>query len=263
MRIQYFRYLFKNKFDVFYINEHIALYKKPYNITDDRTGASADFKSVDEMLKYKIDGLTIKDMILQLEHPYIPPLEGGRGAGGGDKTQSWGSAGNETGGDGSPYIPPAVANTKIKSKSLEGALAEFKRNHLLSNREYAYSVDEDGYVTGYNIGGEHSVYTPSHGKQAKGRTNMIIHNHPSGGAFSTADMYSVAADRGAKGIIASGKNYDYVLKKGTHFNAQGFTKAVKQAEKSGIKGKSVDDAVDKWLKKNQKKYCYTYSRTKN
>ena len=121
MRIQYFRYLFKNKFDVFYINEHIALYKKPYNITDDRTGASADFKSVDEMLKYKIDGLTIKDMILQLEHPYIPPLEGGRGAGGGDKTQSWGSAGNETGGDGSPYIPPAVANTKIKSKSLEGA----------------------------------------------------------------------------------------------------------------------------------------------
>ena len=89
---------------------------------------------------------------------------------------------------------------------------------------------------------------------------MIIHNHPSGGAFSGADLTSTASLKRTKGIIASGKNYDYKFEKGTHFKASAFTKAVNTAK---FKGSDYDDAVDKWLKKNQKKYGYKYSRTKN
>lgn len=89
---------------------------------------------------------------------------------------------------------------------------------------------------------------------------MIIHNHPSGGAFSDSDLISVSMQTRAKGIIASGKNYDYKFEKGTHFKASSFTKAVKSAK---MKGKDYDDAVDKWLKNNQSKYGYKYTRIKN
>lgn len=99
-------------------------------------------------------------------------------------------------------------------------------------------------------------------KVGKGQKTMIIHNHPSGGAFSDSDLLSVSAQKRAKGIIASGKNYDYKFEKGSHFNAQGFCKAVKTAK---LTGKNYDEAVHKWLnnKENKKKYGYKYSRTKN
>jgi hypothetical protein len=258
VRIEHFRYLFNRELDVFYLTEDVRIFKKPFNIWNEKTGESVDFKTLDEVLDHKIDGVTVREIIEKMEKPYIPELEGGRGASSGSNG-TFKFSGSRGSGK-SDAIPPAVANTKIKSKSLEGALAEFKRNHLLANREFSYSVDEDGYVTGYNRGQKSSVAVPSHGKQGKGRKNMIIHNHPSGGAFSDADLKVMASDKNAKGIIASGKKYDYKVEKGTHFKAQSFTKAVSNAK---MKGKDYDDAVDKWLKKNQKKYGYTYSRTKN
>lgn len=263
MRIDYFRYLFKNEYDVFWINKDLALHKKPYNLTDYKTGKSVDFRSVDEMLMYEYNGETIWEIILGLENPYMPELDGGRGAGSGSDSfkGGFGHASDGSGSDsGGSYLPPAIANTKVKAKTLEGALAEFKRNHLLSNREFAYEVDGDGYVHQYVRGAAHSVAIASNAKVRKGDRTMIIHNHPSGSAFSDADLISTAADRRSKGIIASGKNYDYKLEKGNHFNAQAFTRAVKTAK---LSGKDYNDAADKWLKKNQKKYGYTYTRTKN
>ena len=265
MRIEHFRYLFKNEYDVFYINKDLALFKKPYNITDFNTGLDVDFKSVDEMLEYKIGNETVKEMIEKIDAPYMPSFEGGRGAGSGsESTHKWrGAGGNGNGnGDGGDILP-ARANVKIKSKTLEGALAEFKKNHLLANREFAYEVDSNGYVHQYVRGDSTSVNIGSRAKMRKGERTMIIHNHPNGSAFSPEDMLSTAADRRSKGIIASGKNYDYKFEKGTHFNASSFTKAVEKAKRNGIKGKDINDAVDKWLKKNQKKYGYKYSRTKN
>lgn len=154
-------------------------------------------------------------------------------------------------------IPPAVANVKIKSKTFEGALAEFKRNHLLADREFAYEVDDQGYVSQYIRGARSEVGIMS---SRNTRNSMIIHNHPSGGAFSDGDLISTALDGRSKGIIASGKNYDYTFQKGGHFKAGQFVKAVKSAR---MKGTSYDDAVDKWLTANQKKYGYKYSRSKN
>lgn len=109
-------------------------------------------------------------------------------------------------------------------------------------------MDENGYVTSYVIGNKSSV--PISGK----RGEMVFHNHPSGGTFSKADMLSVSHSR-EKGIVASGKNGDYIFVKGGHFKANAFTKAVNTARPSG---KSYDDAIDKWLRKNQKKYGYKY-----
>ena len=264
MRIEHFRYLFNRELDIFYITEKVLLYKKPFNITNEETGESVNFKTLDEALEYKIGNETVREIILKIEKPYIPPLEGGRGAssGSGDnKTFKFSHANDKGGGNRSDEaLLPARANTKIKAKTLDGALAEFKRNHLLAKREFAYEVDDNGYVHQYIKGEKHSVAIGANAKVGKGRKTMIIHNHPSGGAFSDADLLSVAAQGRAKGIIASGKKHDYKFEKGSHFKAQAFSKAVKNAK---MKGKDYDDAVDKWLKANAKKYGYKYSRTKN
>lgn len=172
------------------------------------------------------------------------------------KTFKFGSAGGNGNGN-DKTLPAAYANTQIKSKTLEGALTEFKRNHLLSDHEFAYEIDGDGYVSQYVEGQAHSVGI---GSSRNVRDSMIIHNHPNGGAFSDADLLSTSMDNRSKGIIASGKNYDYKFEKGTHFKANEFTKAVRTAK---MKGTDYDSAVDSWLKSNQKKYGYKYSRTKN
>lgn len=264
MRIDHFKYLFKREYDVFYLTPTIMLYKKPYSIENEETGESIDFKTLDEALEYKIGNETVKQIIERMEKPYIPPLNGGRGAssGSGDnKTFKFNHArDNGGGGGGDGALLPAKANTQIKSKTLDGALAEFKKNHLDSDHEWAYEVDGNGYVHQYVEGSTSSVRIGASAKVGRGQKTMIIHNHPSGGAFSDSDLLSVSAQGNAKGIIASGKKYDYKFEKSTHFNAQGFSKAVKNAK---MTGKDYDDAVDKWLRKNAKTYGYKYSRTKN
>lgn len=261
MRIEHFRYLF-NRLNGFYLKKNVIMFRKPVEIWNEVTGEGVKFKTVDDALNYVMDGETVRSIIERSESLYIPPIEGGRGAGsGGNKSFKFGHAsdGRGGGGDIDEQLLPAYANTKIKNKSLEGALAEFKRNHLLADKEFAYEVDDQGFVHQYVAGGPTSVGIWG-SNTSKNRSTMIIHNHPSGGAFSDSDLISASMDRRAKGIIASGKNYDYKFEKGTHFKASEFTKAVKSAT---LTGKDYSDAADKWLKKNQKKYGYKYSRTKN
>ena len=83
---------------------------------------------------------------------------------------------------------------------------------------------------------------------------ILVHNHPSGGAFSDSDLLSTAQDR-SSGIVATGKNGSYIFRKGKNFNASGFARAVKNAT---MMGTGYDDAADKWLKANQSKYGYSY-----
>lgn len=233
------------------------MFRKPIEIWNEKTGEGKTFKTLEEALEYELDGEPVKDIIARSETLYIPPIEGGRGAGGNQSEFSFSGAGDEK----NNYNPihPAYANTKIKSKTFEGALAEFKSKHMLAKGEWAYEVDDQGYVHQYVKGGKHSVAIGGT-NTSRNRSTMIIHNHPSGGAFSDADLLSTAMDRRSKGIIASGSKYDYTFKKGTHFKANEFAKAVKTAK---MKGKDYDDAVDKWLRKNAKKYGYQYSRKKN
>lgn len=260
MRIDHFRYLFKNAVTAFYLTPHIIMFRKPLELWNEKTGESVKFKRLEDALEYEIDGEKVKDIILRSERLTIPELEGGRGASGGsDGEFSFSHAGGDGKGNGKDLLP-AYANTQIKSKTLEGALAEFKRNHLLADHEFAYEVDSNGYVHQYVEGATSSVAISASAKVGKGQKTMIIHNHPSGGAFSDSDLISASMQTRASGVIASGKNYDYKFEKGGHFKASAFIKAVKSAK---MKGKDYDDAADKWLKANQKKYGYKYSRTKN
>ena len=183
MRIEHFRYLFKNAVAGFYLKPGIIMFRKPLEIWNENTDESVKFKTLDQALEYELDGEKVKDIILRSERLTIPELEGGRGAsGGGDGEFSFNHA-SGGGGGADKALLPAYANTQIKAKSLDGALAEFKKNHLLADHEFAYEVDADGYVHQYVEGKAHSVGIWSGAKVAKGQKTMIIHNHPSGGTF--------------------------------------------------------------------------------
>ena len=126
-----------------------------------------------------------------------------------------------------------------------------------ADHEWAYAVDEQGYVHGVNEGGSTSVTMPFPKRGTKGL--MMIHNHPGtkanpGGAFSDKDLINASMTK-YKGIIATDQTGEYIFQKGTHFKATDFVSAVKRAK---LKGKDYNDAARKWLKANAKKYGYKF-----
>ena len=258
MRIEHFRYAFK-RLNGFYLKPHIILFRKPLELWNEVTGASVEFKSVDDVLDYVIDGESVRAIIERTDTLNIPSLNGGRGAGDGtQKTFKFGHASGSGNGQDKQLLP-AQANVKIKSKTLEGAMKEFRDKHGASDHEWAYEIDDNGFVHQYVEGQAHSVGIGSRAKVGKGQKTMILHNHPSGGHFSDSDLISTAMDGRSKGIVASSTKANYIFEKGTHFKANSFIKAVKNAN---MKGKTYDDAVDKWLKSNAKKYGYKYTKQK-
>jgi|GEM_PF-4279608 len=120
------------------------------------------------------------------------------------------------------FMYPAIANNRIKIKNVETAMKDFKSNYLNADIEYAYSIDEYGFVHLYGKGRSHAVEVPKV-KETKNMT--VIHNHPNGSAFSKQDMFTFSNRDDIKSLVASGKNYDYVIKKGTHFDKDKFKKA--------------------------------------
>lgn len=255
-----FKRQLKREYDCFYLTKEYVIFKKPkLTLWNSKTDEEWKFKNVDELLKHQIDGVPIADIIEKLTRSQEPQFEGGRGSSSGsESTFKFGHAEGD-GKDETRPLPPALANVKIKSKNFESALQEFRAKHVRSNHEWAYEVDSNGYVHQYVEGNRTSVNISGRAKVPKSERTMIIHNHPGGGAFSDSDLLHTAAVARERGIIASGKKYDYVFEKGDKFKAQSFTRAVKKAE---MQGKNYDDAVDKWLRKNQTKYGYKYTRIK-
>lgn len=256
MRIEHFRFLL-NQVEAFYLTDEIMCFRKPLELWNEKTGESVRFKNVDEMLPHKVGNRTVNDIILGMETITLPTPNGGRGAGSGgeNKTFKFNHADDRGGGTSGGRLLPAAANVRIKTKSLESAMDEFQKKFKDADHEWAYEVDDQGFVHQFVEGGRSSVSIGS-----STRDTIILHNHPSGGAFSDGDLLSTSMDRRSKGIVASGRNYDYVFTKGTHFKASAFIKAVKTAR---MQGKDYDTAVDAWLTKNQRKYGYKYYRKKN
>ncbi|MBZ4248577.1 hypothetical protein LAJ54_13395, partial [Streptococcus pneumoniae] len=83
-----------------------------------------------------------------------------------------------------------------------------------------------------------------------------IHNHPNGSNFSSTDLHSFAALKGMNTLVATNSSKAYRITKGANFDAKGFDKAV---SKSRFTTKDYNKGADLWLKKNAKKYGYTYS----
>ena len=255
MRIEHFQYEF-NRIDGFYITPELILFRKPLELWNERTNESVKFNTMEQLFAYKISGQSVKDIILSLNKLAIPGYDGGRGASSGQqKTFKFGHASGGGSTDKSQSLLPAYANVRVKAKTLEGVMQEFRKQHVGSDHEWAYEVDPQGYVHQYIEGNATSVNI--HGSGIK--DGIILHNHPQGGepAFSDSDLISASLGR-EKGIVATSKNWDYIFQKnGGHFKASEFVKAVKSAK---LVGTDYNDAVDKWLKANATKYGYTYSR---
>ena len=248
MQKSVFLHEFRQSFGLRLTDDYI-LFRKPLELYNLKTGDSKLFKSMEEVYSQSINEITVGDMIskMTLETFYMR-LDGGRGASSGlgqDKSFKFSHA-DDKGARTDTYDFPSRVNINIRNP--DKTLEVFRNLHVNDKKEHAFTVDEQRFVTSYVHGMAHSVMV------AGRRGEMVYHNHPSGGAFSDADLISTALTA-AKGIVASGKSGDYILQKGNHFKANAFVKAVNNAH---LKGKDYDDAVDRWLKANAKKYDYKY-----
>lgn len=147
---------------------------------------------------------------------------------------------------------PVEANVRIKEKTVDGALAEFRKQHANSDHEWAYVIDDQGYVHEYDEGDSSSVAVYN------SRNGRVIHNHPTHGepAFSYEDL-ELFAKQQQKSITASSPKYDYTVERGTHFKKDEFVKALSKAK---LVGRDYNDAVHNWLLANAGKYGYKYTR---
>lgn len=261
-----FRYYFRRLGGV-YITHKVILLRKPlelYNLVAGKVIAS--FSSLDEALRFVIDGQTVEDIIGGWKSIEFPAdrktrsyMEGTAWPSGGPGIMS----GKESDSD-----LPARMNVKLSgaSRSYDDMVREFTKLHGSAGKEHGIVVDEAGFVSKY-LHGERSSIS---GLTGKGN-EIAIHNHPKHGwpNFSKEDVLNTALGT-RRGIVAvstkAGRDEEtakyagtYSFVKGTHFNASGFVKAVNSAK---IKGVNYNVAVSNWLKENQKKFGYTYSFVK-
>lgn len=235
----------------FYLDKEneVFCFRVPLSIWDSHTDKDVAFDSVDALLDYEYKGRKVADIIGEMDSLAIS-IEGSTGGSGKQQEFKFGHADRRGKKDKTKDLFPAYANVRIKSKTLEGAMEEFHNRFGNADHEWAYEVDPQGYVHQYKEGNTSSVSI-----SGKNKNNMILHNHPGGGAFSDSDLISTSLGN-ERGIVASGSKGDYIFQKnGGHFKATEFVKAVKTAK---LKGTSYDDAVNKWLKANQQKYGYRY-----
>lgn len=269
MRIDTFKHEFKQLNSVMLTN-NIILFRRPlelYDMARDITLATFKGRNVDAVLTFEIGGKTVQQIIESWANVPTIALTGGRGGDSGmnNYNQKWPSAGDK-GPDHTTSDYPARMNVKAGvNRTYTDMLKAFADTHANDDIEHGITIDAQGFTTRYRHGDDGSVGIWG----SKGE--IVVHNHPAGGwpIFSKEDMLSVASS-GERGIVAVSGNKGrstetakyagtYSFIKGTHFNATAFTKAINNAV---IKGKDYNDAVNKWLKANQKKYGYKYSYSK-
>lgn len=240
-------------------NNGIQISKK-YNIFNDyelydfETKRSKQYNSLEELVN---DNADVKKIIEETEEFYLD-WGGGRGSSSSNAKMGGGfsSAGEETNENNrTPLYPAQINIDNKKGTSVQHVLDKFIKKYGDADREYAVSVDENGYATQHIKGGKHSVGISGD----KGET--LIHNHPSGSNFSDADLKNFANTQ-IKSIVATSSNKDtkgtYQITKGNNFKAKEFIKALSNA-KWDTEKYSYNTGADWWLKKNQKKYGYTYT----
>lgn len=248
-----FRHEFKQRHGVQLTENHI-LFRKPLELYNLKTDESIKFNSLDDAYKFEIDGKTIKQIITDATMEMFKiRLDGGSGNGSGSKQKfKFGNGGANNTKLRSDL--PARMNTKIKTKTVAGAISEFRNKHQQDKKESMIMIDSDGFVSQYNHGAAHSLaFTDTH------KNGLVVHNHPSDSHFSKRDLLNLSTTQ-TRGVVATTKQGYYHIEKGTHFKANKWANAVNNAV---FGGKDYNDAVDKWLKRNQKTYGYKYKNVKD
>lgn len=268
MQLDKFKREFKRLNGV-YATDRVVLLRNPLELYDLATGQTiATFKSIDEALAFEIDGKTLEQRVSAWTEIVFPVEHGGRGGGSGMGFDGgWPSAGGGNSKDETTADLPARMNTKLGvNRTYEDMVRAFAEAHASADEEHGVVIDAYGFATKYRHGNAGSIS----GLSGNG-TEIAVHNHPKDGwpTFSKEDVINTAMGT-RKGIVAvsskQGRSEEtakyagtYSFVKGTHFNASGFIKAVNRAK---LSGRDYNDAVNKWLKANQRKYGYKYSYTK-
>ena len=270
MTVEKFKRDFKRLNGVYITGTVIMFRTKPIEFYDvSKNVTLATFDTLDTALSYEIHGKTVEEYIADMEEITFPPefAKGNSGLSGGFSGRWTSALGSGSGDDNTTYDHPARMNVKIGiQRTYEDMLKAFTETHAAAGEEHGVVVDQYGFATKYRHGNTGSIS----GLTGNG-TEIAIHNHPSHGwpTFSKEDVVNTALGT-RRGIVAvsstQGRGDDsakyagtYSFVKGQHFNAPGFVKAVSNAR---ISGKDYNDAVNRWLTRNQKKYGYTYSYTK-
>ena len=213
-----------------------------------KTNHSKHYETLDKFLDAIVDGRKVRDIVRADDFKLLVEFNVKSKGSESLSTFTFGHAAD--GGDVFRSMRfPAEFNDGDRFQSLMKALDKFRARHAGSDHEFAITVDEDGYVHKYVEGGTSAVAIAGRDGQ------VVIHNHPNDSAFSDRDLLSAAQIQGERGIIASGTSGDYIFMKGPKFDAVGFAKAVRSAK---MQGTDYNDAVDKWLTKNQERFGYTY-----
>lgn len=159
-----------------------------------------NFENLEELYEHEIEGKKIRDIILGIEKFYIT-LEGGRGSGSSSNGMAGGftSAGRGRGRASKEYGAtqfPARLNTEgQRYKSYEKTLKKFEKMYKDADTEFGATIDEQGFAHKLIKGNSTSV--PIHGQKGQ----MILHNHPSGGNFSKADLIVLASGSEKKVLL--------------------------------------------------------------
>lgn len=185
-------------------------------------------------------------------------LLGGRGA----NSSEMGGGFTSANGESAKLNPmnPANLNSRNKSsrfRTADDAISTFSELTKNSEIEYGVSLDDKGFAHNMYKGNRMSVLVAENPN-----ATHTIHNHPGNtqGSFSKADLTKFAKSKSetTSTVIDSGKRYS--ITKTKRFNSKAFTRAVGKAQ--WPKNLSYGDGADWWLKRNAKKYGYTYSRSK-
>lgn len=249
-----FRHEFKNNGAVTFCGKYVLWYNS-LNLWNEETNEDvARFASYEDAMEYELDGKKIKDIVAEADLSLFQMvLNGGSGSGSPTQKFKFGHAdqrGKGNGNNGTPDLP-ARMNVKVKNKTEHDTIQAFRKEFNKSGTEHGIAIDSNGYVWNYTHGDNTSVMIG-----ARGKGDLIVHNHPNGGHFSDMDLISMAK-AGERGVVATNPKGYYRVDRGTHFQAENFARAIKNATMSGT---SYDDAVHRWLQRNQKKYGYKYER---
>lgn len=265
MLIEKFKQDFKRLGGV-YITNKVVLLRKPlelYSLVSNKTLAT--FERLEDALAYQLHGRTLASRIADWTEIVFPPEFGGRGDSSGMSFKgAWENSPNGSGPDETTSDFPARMNVKVGiNRTYDDMLKAFTAEHGSAAEEHGVVVDQHGFATKYRHGNSGSIS----GLTGNGN-EMAIHNHPAFGwpNFSKEDVINTAMGT-RRGIVAvstkAGRSADtakyagtYTFVKGARFNASGFVKA---ANSANLSGRDYNDAVSRWLRRNQKKFGYTYT----
>lgn len=255
MTLEHFRWLFKERAGVEL--KGFAVFKQHGKWFLVLGGESTPYNKFEQLIDVVVNGKPVSEHIAELKEVKDGPIRAKGDRPTGPKRSAFDHARGGGGWGATKQDFASRFNTGDRFQTEEKMASKFTSLHVNSKEEHAITIDERGFVTQYNHGDKTSV-----GIMGR-KGEMVYHNHPGGSdgkghSFSDSDLLMTAKDQ-SRGIIAVAPEGTYSFVKGRKFNAAGFYNAVKNAKVPA--NMDYDTGVAHWMKRNAKKYDFTYKFT--